>query len=115
MTAHTPPTLGADGLYLRIDLSHRHRLDAGCGDTISDRQQPVGRLPVSDASVSRRSSACGVKGPASPAAFAVASGNSTSIFVMVWPLSGCLGPGHHGHRPRDRCRAICPFAGIMIA
>ena len=47
-TARMSPALGTNGFYRPIDLFHRHRLDAGFGHALADRQQRIGRLPAPD-------------------------------------------------------------------
>jgi hypothetical protein len=47
-TARTPPTLGADRLYLRIDLFYRHFCDACLGYPIGNRKQRICGLAAPD-------------------------------------------------------------------
>ena len=75
-TARMSLPLGTNGFYLPIDLFHRHRLDAGFGRTLGDRQTGIGRLPAPYRIREQPFERLGYQEPASRAARGVASDSS---------------------------------------
>ncbi|MDB5400898.1 MAG: hypothetical protein JWQ55_2916, partial [Rhodopila sp.] len=93
MIARTLPPFGPICLYLRINLFHRHRLDTNGGNAIGDPEQGVRGLPAFERIGDQPGNACGVSRPASLEVFAVASGSSIWILVIVRLLQNATSPG----------------------